>query len=260
MVKGIDVSTLQGNVNWSAVRRDGVDFAMIKATQGRGYGALTKQLRAFGDSKFAKNIAGATGAGIKCGVYHFFTATTEADAEYEANYFLAKIRPHEPQIDLWAAIDVEGGYLLGLSRSALTGLVKRFLDIVESAGYSPMLYINPDFLINRVNASEFTDVPIWLAHYGVSKPYSGVNPTIWQYGAGRVNGVGTECDLNYGYFDLPLEPDSGYIVGGKYTIRPGDVYTTGQPVPKRIIGKQYTIAQVREHDILLREINSRVKI
>ena len=33
MIKGIDVSALQGNIDWSRVP---ADFAMIKATQGRG--------------------------------------------------------------------------------------------------------------------------------------------------------------------------------------------------------------------------------
>ena len=44
MLRGIDVSTLQGTIAWSRVKRAGVDFAMIKATQGRGEGAATRHL------------------------------------------------------------------------------------------------------------------------------------------------------------------------------------------------------------------------
>ena len=62
-MKGIDVSTLQGHIDWQRVVDDGIDFAMIKATQGRGEGATTRHLRRFRDSRFAENIVGASAAG-----------------------------------------------------------------------------------------------------------------------------------------------------------------------------------------------------
>lgn len=34
-MKGIDVSYAQGRVDWEAARRAGVDFAMVKASQGK---------------------------------------------------------------------------------------------------------------------------------------------------------------------------------------------------------------------------------
>ena len=37
-MKGIDVSTLQGVIDWQTAGKN-IDFAMIKATQGRGEGA-----------------------------------------------------------------------------------------------------------------------------------------------------------------------------------------------------------------------------
>jgi len=36
--KGIDVSSIQGNVNWDTVSSKGVSFAYIKATEGTGKG------------------------------------------------------------------------------------------------------------------------------------------------------------------------------------------------------------------------------
>ena len=84
MLKGIDVSTVQGTIAWSKVKRAGVDFAMIKASQGRGESATTKNLTVFKDSQFVKNISSAYAAGIACGVYHYFTATTAADRHSDA--------------------------------------------------------------------------------------------------------------------------------------------------------------------------------
>jgi len=36
MPKGIDVSSYQPNVNWGTVKKNGVSFAYIKATEGHG--------------------------------------------------------------------------------------------------------------------------------------------------------------------------------------------------------------------------------
>ena len=49
-MKGIDVSTLQGVIDWKRVAGSGIEFAMIKATQGRGEGAATRHMRRFTDS------------------------------------------------------------------------------------------------------------------------------------------------------------------------------------------------------------------
>ncbi|WP_344447756.1 GH25 family lysozyme, partial [Kitasatospora nipponensis] len=35
--KGLDVSSYQGNVNWSSVAANGAKFAYVKATEGTGY-------------------------------------------------------------------------------------------------------------------------------------------------------------------------------------------------------------------------------
>lgn len=261
MIRGIDVCTLQGTIAWQRVKRAGVDFAMIKATQGRGEGASTKHLRMFTDSRFAANIKAASDAGIACGVYHYFTATNVQEADEEAEYFIRTIRPYRDKIALWAAVDVESEvYLAKLGRHPLTVVVQRFLRKVEAAGFRPMLYTNPNFLVYRFEPGAFEGTDIWLAHWGVSKPYAGVNPKIWQFGAGRIDGISTEVDHNYGYFELAEETPTKYAVGDTYTIQPGDVYTNGRAVPERLVGETYTISQVGDDRILLRELVSWVKV
>ena len=261
MLKGIDVSTVQGDINWTRVKRFGVDFAMIKATQGRGEGASTKHLRVFTDSRFEKNINAAHAAGIACGVYHYFTATNTAEVDEEAEYFIRTIRPYRDKITLWAAVDVESEmYLEKIGKHPLTALVERFLRKIEAAGFKPMLYANPNYLVYRFEPGAFADTPIWLAHWGVSKPYEGVNPEIWQFGVGRIDGIKTDVDHNYGYFVLDDKISRKYAVGDKYTVKPGDVYSNGREVPARLVGNEYTISQVRDDRILLRELVSWVKI
>lgn len=249
MLKGIDVSTLQGTIDWSRVS---ADFAMIKATQGRGEGAATRLLPRFTDSKFKSNIVNAR---CPCGVYHYFTARDKSKALAEIDYYCSIIEPYRKNITLWAALDVESFYLDGLGKTELTAIVRTALERIEVHGFKPMLYTNPNYLRYRFEPHAFDGCDIWLAHYGVSKPYSVPNMKIWQYGTTRTDGISTAVDANYGYFAVET-----YRVGEKYTIKPGDRYTNGVSVPARLIGKSYTIMQVRDGKILLGEISSWVKV
>ena len=253
MLKGIDVSTLQGNIDWTKVS---ADFAMIKATQGRGEGAATKLLPRFTDSKFKRNI---TNARCPCGVYHYFTAQDKQKAITEVDYFCSVIEPYRANIKLWAALDVESFYLDGLGKTELTAIVMTALERIEARGFKPMLYTNPNYLKYRFLPHAFDAYDIWLAHWGVSKPYFVPNLMIWQYGTTRTDGISTDVDANYGYFDLATDKPV-YRVGDKYTIKPGDRYSNGVSVPARLIGKSYTIMQVRDGKILLGEISSWVRV
>lgn len=254
----IDVSTIQGIIDWKAIYKAGIRYAIIKATQGHGVGATTRNLFCFTDSKFVRNITEASALGIKCGVYHYMTARTIAEADQEANYFLSVIAPHKDKIKLWVALDVEDPtYINPLSSATLTAVTKHFLERIDAAGYKAMLYTNPNYLINKFQKGAFdNNYPIWLAHYKVAKPYAVKNMKIWQYDVGKIQGVQGTYDLDILY----EEPKTEYKVGDKYTMKEGDTYSNGVAVPKSIWGKIYTVQLVREDKILLKEIYSWVKI
>ena len=251
MLKGIDVSTLQGVIDWTKVP---ADFAMIKATQGRGEGAATRLLSRFTDSKFKTNI---TKCPVPCGVYHYFTAQDKAKAASEADYFCSIIEPYRSRIKLWAALDVESFYLDGLGKTELTAIVNTALERIETRGFKPMLYTNPNYLRYRFEPGAFNDTDIWLAHWGVKTPYTVPRLKIWQYGAGSCPGVKTKVDLDIWYFE---QPGTTYSVGGKYAIKAGDRYTNGVAVPSALWGRQYTIQAVKPNAILLKEILSWVEV
>lgn len=255
-MKGIDVSTYQGYPDWSRVRADGVEFAMIKASQGR---AESSDSYLFRDSKFVYNITNATAAGIRCGVYHYFTAQTAAECRREAEFFLEQIAPYKDKITLWAAIDVESKYLTGLTKKVLTGLVRRFCVDVEEAGYKPIVYTNPDWMINRLEW--LGDCDLWLALWRskLLKPSGYSRMQIWQWGASAVDGIAGKVDSNIGYFEadaekpkepenvvLPIVPEPSHRdalqVGDSVRIETPILYETG----KRFLTKfrDYTIEQI----------------
>ena len=63
MIKGIDVSHWQGDIDWKTAKKVGLEFAIIKA------GGSDKGF--YKDSKFEKNYIEAKNAGVKVGAYYF---------------------------------------------------------------------------------------------------------------------------------------------------------------------------------------------
>ena len=73
--KGIDVSKHQGNINWSKVKADGIEFAILRI----GYGGSAPVK----DEQFENNYNGATANGIPVGIYLYSYADTEDEARLE---------------------------------------------------------------------------------------------------------------------------------------------------------------------------------
>lgn len=202
MLRGIDVSTHQGVIDWDAVAGAGLSFAIIKATQGRS--EATAGLRDFTDSKFARNITEAHRIGLRVGVYHYLTAQTVTEAMEEAEYFLSVIAPYKALIDLWAVVDVESKFL-PKDKKLLTQIVNTFCSRVHADDLRPMVYTNPDFIKNRLNG--ITLWPLWLALWrtktNVPKISDYPNMKLWQWGAEKIPGIAGNVDANFAVVDLP---------------------------------------------------------
>lgn len=79
--RGIDVSKYQGNIDWGAVAASGINFAIIRVGyRGSSSGALVQ------DPYFKKNISGATKAGIKVGLYFFYTGSQRSRSRRRGKY------------------------------------------------------------------------------------------------------------------------------------------------------------------------------
>lgn len=201
---GIDVSVFNGKIDWNTVKNSGIDFAMIRVGF-RGYGSAGNIVD---DSRFKENIENAKNAGVKVGVYFVTQAVNESEALEEANWVLDRIKAYK--IDYPVAMDVEfsaesnhNGRADRIDKATRTAVVKKFCQRIQSAGYTPMIYLNVDWAKNYVNMSQLTNYDTWIAHYrnnpNLSPNYNG-SYTIWQYtSTGRVNGVGGNVDCNIGY-------------------------------------------------------------
>jgi GH25 family lysozyme M1 (1,4-beta-N-acetylmuramidase) len=195
VIKGIDVSSHQPTISWRAVKRAGIDFAFVKATEGVG----------FVDSSFERHRSEARRAGVPVGAYHFARPDTNISAQdpiAEADHFLDVAAPGEG--DLLPVLDFETP---GLSSTQLGRWAKRFLRRVEQRlGEPPILYTYTSFWRDRVGDSRaFTRYPLWLANYGPNdgrphdvSPVGGwTNIAIHQYTSeGTIPGFAGRLDLN----------------------------------------------------------------
>lgn len=193
-IKGIDVSTHQGNIDWSKVAQSGVQFAILRA----GYGRYSSQK----DSRFESYYVEARAEGIPVGAYWYSYAMSPEEARQEADACLEVLRGKRYEYPIY--YDVEEAKQLELGKEKLSAIIRAFLERVEAAGYFVGLYSNLSTLTNLVDESIRTRYTIWLAHWDVDKSsYSGAYG-LWQYKVGQTPGISGECDLDYAYEDFPV--------------------------------------------------------
>lgn len=190
--KGIDTSLWNGSIDWAKVKADGVEFAIIKASQGRtaDYDAP------FTDPRFIENRRGAGQSGIYWGCYHYLCARNLAEARQEAEYFVNLVKPYKDELKLWAAVDVEdSGFMGHLSKAEVSEIVSEFCRIVKAAGLRPMVYANSWWLNSKFTAPE--GVPVWEANLSISEIPD--RAKVWQHSfTGNVDGISGDVDLNIG--------------------------------------------------------------
>lgn len=199
---GIDVSTFQGEIDWTQVKSAGVEFAMIRAGF-RGYG---ESGAIHEDTHFVQNIQGALGAGLEVGVYFFSQAVTEEEAREEAQSVLHWISPYTityPVVFDWENVEDPAARTSGLDPELVANCARAFCDAVQEAGYTPMVYFNRNQGYNVYNLAQLSGYEFWLAGY-TTIPDFAYAFQMWQYSStGTVPGIEGPVDLNICMVDYP---------------------------------------------------------
>lgn len=195
-MNGIDISHVQGTIDWPTAFAGGIIFAFAKATEGT----------TFADPKFAANWSGMKAAGIARGAYHFFHPAMDAAAQ--AAHFLAVLASANggsAQLapgDLPPVIDLEWVKDVMPSPAEYVIKVQNFLDAVEAGtGRTPMIYTDASFWDEfTASSAAFGRYPLWVAEYGAHAPKlpTGWDQyTIWQNSSnGKAAGIATPVDLD----------------------------------------------------------------
>lgn len=201
LLRGIDVSQWQGEIDWEAVKSSGVEFAMLRA----GYG------QSGADSKFRRNAAECGRLGIPFGAYWFSYAYTEELARSEARRCIETLGDLELLFPVafdfeYASADYAAKKGVAVDKGLATAMAEAFCSEIEGAGFTSCVYANPDYLNNRYEPGIAERHALWLAKWEKdpdpeSRPYGAA---IWQYsGEGTVAGIKGRVDLDLAYVDYP---------------------------------------------------------
>lgn len=225
MLYGIDVSVVQGAIDWAKVADSNVRFVYVKGSEGISYV----------DPNCERNLEGARNAGLSTGVYHFANMTQPAEKQVERlwNTFGA-VMPDMPPVLDWETLPAN------ITPFYAVKWAEQFCKICEEYfGKFPMIYTMPSFAASvysevRVSASISTTA-LWVAHYKVNGPWTpadGDHPSVpfpwknwamWQYSGDHgipVPGIALPCDRNVFHGDedafrkfrgLPNELSSGNL-------------------------------------------------
>lgn len=189
MIKGIDVSKWQGDINWKKVKNSGIKFAILRATYG------TDNV----DPYFKKNITEALNAGIDTGAYHYSYAINTYEAEKEAEHFLNTVKPYKMKYPL--VLDIEDKTQSSLGKDKITDICIAFLSKIEKAGYYSMIYTNKNWFETKLDIDRLKNYDKWLAQYNDVLTYT-EEIGIWQYSdKGKINGINGNVDMNISYKD-----------------------------------------------------------
>jgi len=193
MIKGIDVSHWNGKIDWKKVKKSGVEFSILKATEALNYV----------DPTLEENTKEARDNGVLLGFYHFARGN---DPHKEAEFFLSKL----PKLQ-------EGEFLVldyEISIVNEADWCRRFLDrVFDKTGIRPIIYMS-EFRLRSTNWQQVIDgnFGLWVAKYKSNdvfynydqqpEPITGQWPfkVMWQFSSkGRVDGISGNVDMNVAY-------------------------------------------------------------
>ena len=208
-MKGVDVSSYQGDIDWNAAYADGVDFAILRAGVTNNGDANFKQ-----DATFEKNYLNASAAGVKLGAYLYTSAINKAEMKADIDALLATIEGKK--FDMPIYIDVEANRQTNLSKAVLTELVKYGCELLSDAGCKAGVYASLTWFKNNIDTNRLsnTDCEIWLAFWPDNPDEYNLSDfcVTWQYtDSGKVEGMTGNIDKDYRYAALSSEKHSVII-------------------------------------------------
>ncbi len=212
--RGLDVSHLDGEIDWAKVKEGGIDFTFLKTTGAKRNGTVVV------DDKFEQNYAGATAAGLEVGFYHYFRADIPVQTQVELfAQTVGKVDSKTHPL----VLDVEEDDVKPNWKSAPDGheysaaervkIVNDFCDGVKKilGKDTPiMLYTSAKFVNENLNNDKsLAKYSLWDANWKVPQPNipkPWTKSDVWQYAGdnGKVAGINREGGVD---LDMAVNPN-----------------------------------------------------
>lgn len=203
MIKGIDVSKHNGNINFEKVKQSGIDFVILRIGY-RGY--LDGSLKI--DPTFIENYIKAKKRGLYIGGYFFSQAKDKNEGIAEREYCLKIIKNNNIYFDYPVYIDTEysnnnhTGRADNISISDRTNALFGFCYTMESNGFYTGIYRSENWLKTKVDYSQLTKYDKWIAKWSFYPPATNLfSYNMWQY-SNNYKIDGTRFDISRAYIDF----------------------------------------------------------
>ena len=190
-MRGIDVSSYQGKIDWNAVKKDNIDFVILRSITQNGKP----------DARFEEYYAGSVAAGYRPDVYVYMYDLTPESSRVRAGKVADLIRWRKIK-RVW--LDLEYAAQRNLSKYRLTEIINAAVEVIQAAGHEVGIYCNQDWYDNVLDVPNLPYL-FWIARYGKNdgtavpslRPAAAV---IWQHTSnGLVNGIAGRVDMNICY-------------------------------------------------------------
>lgn len=199
MLKVIDVSVYQPDIDYAKVKAAGIDGVILRC----GLTYWGKQVCS-ADECFERHYKGFKAVGMPVGAYYYSAADTTEAARREADFVAGILKGKQLEFPVY--YDVECEPRMGkLSKAELTEIAETFCNAIEKAGWFTGIYANTNYYLNKLNHAELAErYTIWLADYRGDKADKTLKRDIWQYSSkGSVDGISGNVDVSECYRDFP---------------------------------------------------------
>lgn len=154
-IKGIDVSSWNGTINWKTVSNYGMGFAILRITE-KGNKV---------DSTFEANYKGCINNKIPVGVYKYSYATNVSEIRYEANVVVKTM--NKRKLDYPVFLDIEDKCQENLSKDLMLKMIKAFRSIIVKAGYKFGIYCSYSWYQTKL-PDDAKKYDCWVARYPIN--------------------------------------------------------------------------------------------
>lgn len=170
-IRGVDVSSYQGDIDWHKLSEQNIQFAFIKATEGSG----------FTDKKFSYNFSEALKTKLKVGAYHFFSYDSLGAAQ--AENFIKTVPKAKDMLPPVIDVEFYGDKKENLpdkekTDKELSIMIKMLKEHYE---LTPIIYATEKSYELYIE-DLYSECDIWIRNVFFSPDLSdGRNWTFWQY-------------------------------------------------------------------------------
>lgn len=169
-IRGVDVSSYQGEIDWKTLSKQDIDFAYIKATEGSTHI----------DPHFMDNLQNAQKTDLKVGAYHFFSF--DSSGNKQAKHFCEVVPAVSEMLPPVVDVEYYGKYSekSKLSVRKIRLQLHHFIDKIQAYyGKTPIIYATEESY-DRFIAGDFEENPLWIrsVYSGVAKD---IDWTFWQF-------------------------------------------------------------------------------